>query len=95
MAVRLRVDGTVGRARACAARQRGALAGIRCPTLVISGGRDLAYPPGLTRELVAGLPDARHVHYPDAGHGRGARFPEDACAFLAAGRPVEVAGVNI
>ena len=61
-----------------------ALSGIRCPTLVVSGGRDLAYPPGLTRELVAGLPDARHIEYPDAGHGRGARFPEDACAFLAA-----------
>jgi len=61
-----------------------ALGGIRCPTLVISGGRDLAYPPDLTRELVAGLPDVRHVEYPNAGHGRGARFPEDACAFLAA-----------
>ena len=60
-----------------------ALAGIRCPTLVISGGRDPAYPPDLTRELVAGIPDARHIEYPGAGHGRGARYPEDACAFLA------------
>ena len=60
----------------------GALGRIGCPTLVISGGRDLAYPPDLTRELVAGIPDARHVEYPEAGHGRGARFPEDACAFL-------------
>jgi pimeloyl-ACP methyl ester carboxylesterase len=59
-----------------------ALAGIRCPTLVISGGRDLAYPPDLTRELVAGIPNVRHVQYPEAGHGRGAGFPEDACAFL-------------
>jgi pimeloyl-ACP methyl ester carboxylesterase len=72
-----------------------ALAGIRCPTLVISGGRDLAYPADLTRELVAGLPDVRHVEYPGAGHGRGARFPEDACAFLGAARPVEVSGVDI
>ena len=63
-----------------------ALGGIRCPTLVVSGGRDLAYPPELTRELVAGIPDARHIDYPDAGHGRGARFPEDACAFLGANR---------
>jgi pimeloyl-ACP methyl ester carboxylesterase len=60
-----------------------ALGGIRCPTLVISGGRDLAYPADLVRELVAGLPDVRHVEYPDAGHGGGRRFPEDACAFLA------------
>jgi pimeloyl-ACP methyl ester carboxylesterase len=61
-----------------------ALGAIRCPTLVISGGRDRAYPPDLTRELVAGLPNVRHVEYPAAGHGRGSRFPEDACAFLAA-----------
>ena len=70
-----------------------ALGGIRCPTLVVSGGRDPAYPPDLTRELVAGLPDVRHVEYPGAGHGRGARFPEDACAFLGANgaaRPTEV-----
>lgn len=68
----------------------GALSGIRCPTLVISGGNDLAYPPDLTRELVAGLPDVRHIEYPDAGHGRGARFPGDACAFLC-GTPQEPA----
>jgi pimeloyl-ACP methyl ester carboxylesterase len=59
-----------------------ALGGIQCPTLVISGGRDLAYPPELTRELVAGIPDVRHIEYADAGHGGGVRFPEDACAFL-------------
>ena len=64
-----------------------ALDAIRCPTLVISGGRDLAYPPDLTREMVDGIPDVRHVDYPEAGHGRGARFPEDACAFLAGDGP--------
>ncbi len=58
---------------------------IRCPTLVASGGRDLAYPPELVRELVAGLPDVRHIEYPTSGHmGPGAVFAEDACAFLAA-----------
>ena len=67
------------------------LGGIRCPTLVISGGRDLAYPPDLVRELVEGIPNARHVEYPGAGHGRGARYPEDACAFLAAGAGPSVA----
>ena len=62
-----------------------ALAGITCPTLVVSGALDLAYPPDLTRELVAGLPNARHIEYPDVGHGFGAgpRFAEDACAFMA------------
>lgn len=64
-----------------------ALREIRCPTLVISGGRDPAYPPDLVRELVAGLQDARHIEYPGAGHGRGGRYPEDACAFLAADGP--------
>jgi pimeloyl-ACP methyl ester carboxylesterase len=60
------------------------LGDIRCPTLVASGGRDLAYPPDLVRELVAGLPNVRHVAYRDAGHiGPGAPFAEDACAFLA------------
>ncbi len=59
-----------------------ALGGIRCPTLVISGGRDAAYPPDLTRELVEGLPNPRHIDYPEAGHGGNARFAEDACAFL-------------
>jgi pimeloyl-ACP methyl ester carboxylesterase len=57
---------------------------IRCPTLVASGGRDLAYPPQLVRELVAGIPDARHIEYPNASHmGPGRVFGEDACAFLA------------
>jgi pimeloyl-ACP methyl ester carboxylesterase len=64
-----------------------ALGGIRCPTLVISGGRDAAYPPDLVRELVAALPGVRHLEYPNVGHGRGARFPEDACGFLAADGP--------
>lgn len=57
---------------------------IRCPTLVASGGRDRAYPPDLTRELVAGIPGARHIDYPTSGHGGpGKIFSEAACAFLA------------
>jgi pimeloyl-ACP methyl ester carboxylesterase len=61
-----------------------ALAAIRCPTLVASGGRDLAYPPALVRELVAGIPDARHIEYPNASHmGPGVVFAEDVCRFLA------------
>ncbi len=60
------------------------LADIRCPTLVVSGGRDTAYPPDVVRELVAGLPNARHIEYPNAGHmGPGGAFARDACAFLA------------
>jgi pimeloyl-ACP methyl ester carboxylesterase len=61
----------------------GHLAAIRCPTLVVGGEFDTAYPPALVREFVAGIPDARHVEYAGSGHGGpGARFAEDACAFL-------------
>lgn len=60
------------------------IAAIRCPTLVLSGGRDRAYPPDVTRELVAGIPGARHIDYPTAGHGGpGKPAAEAACAFLA------------
>lgn len=59
------------------------LAEIRCPTLVASGDLDTAYPRDLVRELVSGLPNARHIEYPNVSHaGAGARFAHDACAFL-------------
>ena len=60
------------------------LGAIRCPTLVLSGGRDLAYPPEVTRELVAGIAGARHIDYPTAGHGGpGKATAMETCAFLA------------
>ena len=59
------------------------LGDLRAPTLVASGGRDTAYPPVLVRELVAALPDVRHVEYPRSSHlGPGRPFADDACAFL-------------
>jgi pimeloyl-ACP methyl ester carboxylesterase len=62
----------------------GQLGLIRCPTLVLSGGRDAAYPPEVTREMVAGIAGARHIDYPNAGHGGpGKPAAEEACAFLA------------
>jgi len=62
----------------------GHLGSIRCPTLVASGSLDPAYARELVHELVAGIPGARHVEYPNVGHaGPGARFAEDACSFLA------------
>lgn len=61
----------------------GHIAAIRCPTLVLSGGRDRAYPPEVTRELVSGIPSARHIDYPTSGHGGpGKPAAEAACAFL-------------
>lgn len=62
------------------------LSRIKCPTLVVSGGRDLAFPAALVRELVVGLANVRHIEYADAGHmGPGAVFGKDACAFLGEG----------
>jgi pimeloyl-ACP methyl ester carboxylesterase len=66
----------------------GELRGIRCPTLVVSGGKDMAYPPEIVREFVTGLPNVRHIEYRNAGHmGPGAVFGRDACAFLGAAEP--------
>ncbi len=64
------------------------LGAIRCPVLVVSGGMDTAYPQDVVHELVAGLPNARHIEYPKAGHmGPGAVFGRDACAFLGDAEP--------
>ena len=64
------------------------ISAIRCPTLVLSGGRDRAYPPDVTRELVEGIPAARHIDYPTSGHGGPGRpAAEAACAFLADDSP--------
>lgn len=66
----------------------GHLGAIRCPTLVVSAGRDTAYPPEITRELVAGIAGARHVDYPESGHGGpGGRAAEVICAFHAEDLP--------
>ena len=37
-------------------------------TIVISGGADMLTPPAHSRDLAAGIPDAVHVHLPNAGH---------------------------
>ena len=62
------------------------LAAIQCPTLVVSGGRDGAYPPGVVRDLLEGLPHAEHIQYAKAGHfGPGATVARDVATFLAGG----------
>lgn len=47
---------------------RARLAQIRCPTLVLVGAEDRALPPDHSRELAAGIPGARLVEVPRAGH---------------------------
>ncbi|HTZ80160.1 MAG TPA: alpha/beta fold hydrolase [Stellaceae bacterium] len=55
---------------------RGALAGIRNPTLVMVGLRDTATPPALSRELAAGIPGAALVELPHCGHSPHIQDPE-------------------
>lgn len=47
---------------------RAGLAAIRCPTLVISGGRDRVCPPELQEELAAAIPGARLAVLERCGH---------------------------
>ncbi|SEG99228.1 Alpha/beta hydrolase family protein [Nonomuraea solani] len=65
---------------------RGRLAGLRTPTLVVGGERDLAYSPELFRETADGLPNGKVLIYPGASHlgtFRHKRFASDVAAFLA------------
>lgn len=41
---------------------------IRCPALVITGEEDTTIPPAAQAELARGMPHARHVVIPNAGH---------------------------
>ncbi len=42
---------------------------IRVPTLVVTGGADTTVPPEVQADLVRGIPTARQVVIPEAGHG--------------------------
>jgi len=63
-----------------------ALAGIRCPTLLVAGALDEKFQ-AIARELAERLPDARVATVPDAGHAchleQPARFLACVRAFLA------------
>jgi pimeloyl-ACP methyl ester carboxylesterase len=41
---------------------------VTMPVLVLQGGRDTSVRPVLAQDLVAGLPNARYIAYPDSGH---------------------------
>src|SRR5918997_2344413 len=68
----------------------GRLHEISAPTLIIGGGRDRFYPPGLFRETAGGIPNARLLLYEDRAHGgtfADRRFGRDVVAFLKADHP--------
>jgi pimeloyl-ACP methyl ester carboxylesterase len=53
-----------------------AAARLRCPVLVIMGGRDIMAPPKNAKVLGATLPDPRIVTLPDCGHALMAEEPD-------------------
>jgi pimeloyl-ACP methyl ester carboxylesterase len=61
---------------------RPSLAGIRAPTLVVTGAEDAVCPPGLQEELAAGIPGARHVTIDGAGHMAALEDPAAVAAAL-------------
>ncbi|WAJ48033.1 alpha/beta hydrolase (plasmid) [Mycobacterium sp. Aquia_216] len=52
------------------------LAAVRARTVVVSGGADTLTPAAHARELVAAIPDAIHLHVPQAGHMLPQQAPE-------------------
>ncbi|MPZ26717.1 MAG: alpha/beta fold hydrolase [Micromonosporaceae bacterium] len=57
---------------------------IAAPTLVIRGGHDCARTPAHVAALVAGIPRARAVELPDAGHAAMVDHPEEFSRLVAA-----------
>jgi pimeloyl-ACP methyl ester carboxylesterase len=49
---------------------------VRCPALVVVGGRDIMAPPKNSKDLIRTLPDARVVDLPDCGHALMAEEPD-------------------
>ncbi|MFF1573446.1 alpha/beta fold hydrolase [Leifsonia sp. NPDC058292] len=60
---------------------------VTAPTLILSGGRDVFYPPDLARETARRLPHGTHILYRSRSHGGvplHPRFGDDIADFLAA-----------
>jgi 3-oxoadipate enol-lactonase len=71
------------------------MAAIHCPTLIITGEDDTAQPPRNSESLAAGIPGARVVSIPGAGHSSSLEQPEAVIAamrelFATAGSPAKV-----
>jgi 3-oxoadipate enol-lactonase len=63
---------------------RDQLKSVKVPVLVLVGSQDEATPPPMSRELAAGLPDAKLIELPGLAHVPQLQAPEE---FLAAIRP--------
>ena len=62
---------------------RDELSRIAAPTLVVAGGEDAAAPPRVTDRVVSGIPGARSVRLPNAGHSSPIEQPTDVAALIA------------
>ena len=62
---------------------RDELSRIETPTLVITGGEDAAAPPRLTDRVVSGIPGARSVRLPNAGHASPIEQPTAVAELIA------------
>jgi pimeloyl-[acyl-carrier protein] methyl ester esterase len=62
---------------------RGELGRVRCPALVIAGGRDTLVPVAAARALAGGLPNGRLVEVPQAGHAPFLTHPERVAGAIA------------
>src|SRR6185503_8940097 len=62
---------------------RDELSRIATPTLVITGGEDAAAPPRLTDRVVSGIPGARSVRLPNAGHASPIEQPTAVAELIA------------
>lgn len=70
MVLRAGIPGLVRQNRAVMGRADGrlTLSRITCPTLVVGGEDDQLTPPDCSREIAAGIPDARLQLLPECGH---------------------------
>ena len=62
---------------------RDELSRIAAPTLVVAGGEDAAAPPRRTDRVVSGIPGARSVRLPNAGHASPIEQPTAVAALIA------------
>ncbi|HJU21915.1 MAG TPA: alpha/beta hydrolase, partial [Casimicrobiaceae bacterium] len=71
---------------ACNVYQNGvaSAANVRCPTLVVTGERDIMAPPRNAKALIGALADARSVSLPKTGHSMMTERPDEVLDALRA-----------
>jgi pimeloyl-ACP methyl ester carboxylesterase len=80
----VRAEGFINNQTAMMARadSRPTMATIKCPTLVLTGDRDMLIPNTLSKEMADGIAGAKLVIIPDCGHCPQPERPEATIAAL-------------